>query len=70
MNDRDQSKEKPSRSSWPFMCTARLLTHSLGDSPPVIAASSAGRPKASKPNENSTSSPRARRKRAYASPIE
>ncbi len=64
MNERDQSKEKPRRSSWPCMCCARLLTHPLGGSPLVIAASSAGRPKASKPKENSTSSPRALRKRA------
>ena len=39
-------------------------THSLGGSPPAIAPSSAGRPKASKPKANSTASPRARRKRA------
>ena len=33
MKVRDQSKENPSRSSWPRMCSARLLTHSLGGSP-------------------------------------
>ena len=52
------------------MCSAQSLTHSPGRSPEAIAASSAGRPKASNPNANSTASPRARLKRAYASPIE
>ncbi len=70
MNERSQSKENPSRCSWPVMCSAQRATQSLGGSPPAIAPSSAGRPKASKPNANSTASPRARRKRAYASPIE
>ncbi len=60
-NERSQSKEKPSRSSCPVMWAAQRVTHSLGDSPPAIAPSSAGRPKASKPKANSTASPRARR---------
>ena len=63
-NERSQSKEKPSRSSWPCMCSAHLATQSLGETPPEIAPSSAGRPNASKPNANSTSSPRALRNRA------
>ena len=64
MNVRPQSNEKPSRSSCPVMCSAQRATHSLGGTPPAIAPSSAGRPKASKPNANSTASPRAREKRA------
>ncbi len=69
-NERSQSSENPSRSSWPFMCSAQRSTQALGVSPPAIAPSSAGSPNASNPNANSTSSPRARLNRAYASPIE
>ncbi len=64
MNVRSQSKENPSFFSWPIMCSAQRATHALGGSLPAIAPSSAGKPKESKPNANSTSSPRALQKRA------
>ena len=63
-NVRSQSNEKPNLFSCAVMFVTQRSTHSLGGTPPAIAPSSAGRPKASNPNANSTSSPRARWKRA------
>ncbi len=66
---RSQSQEYPSASKVPRIRSQQWATHSRGGRPRRSASSSAGSPKESKPSENSTARPRARRKRAFASAI-